>query len=127
MNYRVFAMSVLFASLLISTCAFAENLPKGTWFVVGGMGYQGELVISAVSSTGIVEGTIYGQEIHGVYDKTTNTLRFFRQYNEDDIMSLQIYTGYLFQDLTTKKWYLTGSIEGFTNAKRQVWGWVAEK
>jgi len=126
MSYRVPAVFALFVLLTIGTFAFADSLPKGTWTVIGN-GFEGDLVISTVSSTGIVTGTIYDDEIHGVYDKTTNTLRFFRQYSETDIMSLQIWTGYLFKHNDNDTWYLTGSIEAFTNSRRQVWGWYAEK
>lgn len=103
-------------------------LPSGTWNL-NGNGFQGELNIVSIDMNGNVTGTAYNDPVQGFWDDAALKLVLMRIPNVSDPSTIQVFTGYLFEDSGT--YTLAGSFQFFAGtgggAKRQMAGWFAQK
>ncbi|MCM3340512.1 hypothetical protein M3650_18165 [Paenibacillus sp. MER TA 81-3] len=116
------------------------SLPVLSFSVVAN-GYRGLLQIQNIGNDGTVTGTIFGEPLIGFWDENSLKLTFQRlttssptpqnPYQVLNATAIQIYTGYLFTDVTNRSLYtLAGSFEAFHGtggtASKTVFGWFAQ-
>ncbi len=106
-------------------------LPTGTWFL-NGNGFTGDLTVNSVDAHGNLNATVYGgQQTTGFWDETAQKITFMRLSNPADPSSFQVYTGYLFHNVSgiDTIYTLAGSFEAFAGtgavAQRVLYGWFA--
>ncbi len=68
------------------------DLHSGTWQIRAN-GFSGELVLS--ENRGDVTGTMFGDEIEGLWDDVSQTIVLMRKNQNPS--AIQVYTGYLFR------------------------------
>ncbi len=113
------------------------SLRTGAWRFDGN-GFRGTLNINSVDGQGNVTGTMLVDAprvdpIRGFWDEASKKITFMRIINAQDPLSIQIFTGFGFdnsRDLPTDPtFFLTGFFEAFQDAggsaQRSVFGWFA--
>src|SRR5437879_6331778 len=75
-----------------SSIASASSLPTDAWAIVAN-GYSGLLTISAVSSSGSVQGSAFGKPLKGWWDGFSQRITF--ELGAAPSSAVQFYTGYL--------------------------------
>lgn len=109
------ALALAGAVTLLSSNAFAQSLssPVGTWRIDAN-GFYGDLVITNANP---VQGTIYGQQITGLWEAVPQKLTFMRISSTP--ASSQVYTGYVFpaqRGATAAGFKMGGSFEAISSA-----------
>lgn len=119
--------------------------PTGTW-QINGNGWRGELVITSVDAQGNLSGTVFGDQIQGFWDETSQMITFARSLNPAKPFALQVYTGFHYDanqslfpaggaieppEPPFQFRMLNGSFEAFAQnggvASRTTYGWMARK
>ena len=103
--------------------------PVGTWDI-NANGFPGTLSIQQIDGAGNLGGsTVFGEQIIGLWDDTSQKLTFMRVSNPADPSTNQIYTGYLMEPQGNQPMALAGSFEAFQGsggaATRSIFGWFA--
>jgi hypothetical protein len=111
------------------------SLPLGTWEVNAG-GDRGPLHLVSVSPQGELRGTLFGQEMVGVWDEHAQKVMFVRTPNLAVPSTAQLYIGYLFRTPGglrgegTATYTLAGSFTAVAGpgvtASRTTYGWYAQ-
>jgi hypothetical protein len=106
-------------------------LTTGVWNI-NGNGFEGQLDITSVDAQGNLNGTAFGDQIRGFWDENAQKITFLRIANGADPSTLQIYTGYHFQNPQipgeghrTITHTLAGFFEVFSNPGARLFGWFA--
>lgn len=93
-------------------------------------------MVQSVDPQGSVQGSVYNNPISGFWDEQSHTLTFLRIINAADPSTLQVYSGYLFQNRDQQGqpipyFSLAGSMEAFAGtgavAQRTEYGWYAQQ
>jgi len=108
----------------------------GKW-KINANGSEGELYITAIDAQGNLSGTVFGNnKILGFWDDFSQRITFMRIAPPLNLLTIQIFTGYLFQNPIAPtagqnvKFTLTGLFEAFKGtgrkAQRVLCGWFAQ-
>ena len=108
----------------------------GKW-KINANGSEGELDITAIDAEGNLSGTIFGSnQILGFWDDFSQRITFMRIVPPLNLLTIQIFTGYLFQNPIAPtagqnvKLTLTGFFDAFKGtgrkAQRVLCGWFAQ-
>jgi len=107
-------------------------LPSGAW-TLNANGFVGDLTVVSVDANGNLNATVFGgQQTIGFWDDVSQRISFIRVSNPNDPSTIQVYTGYLFQNRSGNNatYTLAGFFEAFAgtgaNAQRVVYGWYAQ-
>ncbi len=110
-------------------------LPEGTWNI-NANSFTGNLIVTSVSANGVLEGTVFGNQIEGFWDDRSQKITFLRVPPSGTPNAIQVYTGFLFQNPRNPgggdnvTFTLTGFFEAFAgtggNAERTLYGWFAQ-
>ena len=112
------------------------SLRIGKW-KINANGSEGELYITAIDVEGNLSGTVFGNDqILGFWDDVSQRITFMRIVPPLNILTMQIFTGYLFQNPAAPiagqnvKFTLTGFFNSFKGtgrkAQRVLCGWFAQ-
>lgn len=143
MNYSSSKLAAIVVGILIipivalattaHTASASSPLQIGTW-TIHANGFDGKLVISSVSASGAVTGTVTfsGEPTHkivGAYDSNLQKIWFIRLMKPTDPSGNQFYTGYLFKQssfgASGTANVMTGYFEHLNGIK--YFGWYATK
>jgi len=116
---------LLFVVLLhfaYSQTTVSTTLAGTTWNVIGN-GYNGQLIVSAQSSTGVLTGTLYGATITGFFSSYENKITVIREIS-GGAANWQTYVGYLNSGNTFFGYFEAFSGTGATNYINRL-GWSA--
>ena len=125
------SMLIIAMTLFAAATASAQTLPQGQW-AINGNSFEGQLNITSIDANGNLQGTVYGQQISGFWDGTSQKITFMRLTNPSDPSTFQIYTGFLFRNQNggDMLYTLTGFFEAFQGtggvAQRVLYGWFAQ-
>jgi hypothetical protein len=108
----------------------------GKW-KINANGSEGELHITAIDAEGNLTGTVFGNnQILGFWDDVSQRITFMRIAPPLNLLTVQIFTGYLFQNPVAPtagqnvKFTLTGFFNTFKGtgrkAQRVLYGWFAQ-
>jgi hypothetical protein len=111
-------------------------LRTGKW-KINANGSEGELYIKAIDTEGNLSGTVFGNDqILGFWDDFSQRITFMRIVPPLNLLTIQIFTGYLFQNPIAPtagqnvKLTLTGFFDAFKGtgrkAQRVLCGWFAQ-
>jgi hypothetical protein len=125
------ALCVLLAVSRHATAELPASVPAGTW-KFNGDSYEGDLILE-VKERGKISGTVYGNQISGMYHAATKRLNFIRMGDPQDPTSFQAYKGYLFRNTDGDKvrytlagtFYPTDLAKGSADAVPEM-GWFAQ-
>ena len=118
--------------------AYIARAPLRIWkWKINANGSEGELYITAIDAQGNLSGTVFGNnKILGFWDDFSQRITFMRIAPPLNLLTIQIFTGYLFQNPIAPtagqnvKFTLTGLFEAFKGtgrkAQRVLCGWFAQ-
>ena len=126
----VVALLALSALGALASVAEATAIPTGAWTIIGN-GFTGTLQITAVDASGIMNLSAYGNTTIGLYNSTTNSILFTRQFGVG-LDTVQQYVGELMVlpvSAGVCTFAFTGTFTGYGpsggTAARNNFAWVA--